>query len=175
MEYIEITKEDAMCIVDGARSNCPRRLFVVDSSGSGTSIVYTGDNNDELLAGSGDEYEDVLVDSSEMKSCTWWIGEDEQHCILEVRDKDGGYLWSGKILGKPGNKEYIHSLVGGPPPVQDKEPKYEYKNVYMKAEQCAPAVDVMYGKGWEPVCCTMTHDKQTAQTRALFVLRRRIN
>lgn len=196
MEYIEITKEEAIAIIDGGRTchmtiidaagypqqmvatappNSPRRLFVADSSGSGTSIVYTGDNNDELLVGSGDEYEDVLVDSSEMKSCTWWIGEDEQHCILEARDKDGGCLWSGTILGKPTSKEYVHSLVGGPPPVQDKELKYEYKNVYLRSAQYSVDVNRMYKYGWEPVCSSMVYDKQLEQTSALFTLRRRIN
>lgn len=164
-----------MRIVDGARSNCPRRLFVTDAAGRGTSIVYTGDNNDELLVDSGDESEDdVLVDSSDMKSCTWWIGEDEHHCILEARDKDGGYLWSGTILGKPTSKEYIHGLVGGPP-VQGKEPKYEYKNVYLKSAQYSVDVNRMYKLGWEPVCCSMVYDKQLESTSALFTLRRRIN
>lgn len=188
MEYIEITKEDAMRIVDGARSNCPRRLFVVDSSDSGTSIVYTGDNNDELLVGSGDEYEDVLVDSSEMKSCTWWIGEDEQHCILEARDKDGGYLWSGTILGKPTSKEHICKLIGRDLPAEQDTISYEYKNDTLSARKAVAPIyeyhtefvsgdnqgklNSWYSKGWEPMFSSAVYSKEVASTTLVITLRR---
>lgn len=176
MEYIEITKEEAIAIINGALDphNPYRKLWVVDESVLGTIPVFVCAGEIRVNCGRvGEEDDDVLVSKDEMQSCTWRLGEDASCCVLEARDSNGE-IWSGKILGKPGNKEYIHSLVGGPP-VQDKEPKYEYKNVYLEDAQYAVNVNRMYELGWEPVCSTMAYDKQLEGTSALFTLRRRIN
>lgn len=195
MEYIEITKEEAIAIVDGGRTcqmtiidaagypqqtavtSQQRKLWVIDESGVGTAPVFVRAGEIRVNYGlSGEDEDDVLVSEDEMQSCTWWLGEDDSCSILEARGSNG-MIWSGKILGKPGNKEYIHSLVGGPPlpPVQDKEPKYEYKNVYLWSAQYSVEVNRMYQLGWEPVCSAMAYDKEREGTSALFTLRRRIN
>lgn len=176
MEYIEITKEEAIAIVNGALDphNPHRKLWVIDESGVGTAPVFVRAGEIRVNYGlSGEDEDDVLVSEDEMQSCTWWLGEDDSCSILEARGSNG-MIWSGKILGKPGNKEYIHSLVGGPP-VQDKEPKYEYKNVYLWSAQYSVEVNRMYQLGWEPVCSAMAYDKEREGTSALFTLRRRIN